>query len=154
MAKSKGDNYLPTMTKSDIDLQIKKKAKNLRGRWLALARKVSYPSDKVPTGPEISDYLWNSLKFECGDPYLPDYYGGSIFNLDTIELDHKQPISKEGSFGLENIAITCRYFNQLKSNLTEPDFKKLLDLLRTMDEPKSLTNRILASGRIYARRRR
>lgn len=154
MTKKNVGNYLPVMTKSEIDLQIKKKAKNLRGRWLILARKLSYPLEKVPTGREISDYLLDSLKFEYGDPHLPDYYGGSIFNLDTIELDHKQPVSKGGSFGLENIAITCRYFNQLKGNLNESDFKKLLGFLTTMEDSKSLTTRILASGRMYIRRRK
>ena len=87
---------------------------------------------------------------------MQDYYGGEIpfHNFHLIEIDHKCPISKYGSFEVSNLAVTSRYFNQIKGDLTEEDFNILLDATYDMADGQSVIKRLLSSGRIYARSRK
>ena len=56
------------------------------------------------------------------------YYCGKPFFNNTLvkdcHIDHKTPISRGGSNGIENIVLSCSSCNQHKSNKTEEEFKK------------------------------
>ena len=43
-----------------------------------------------------------------------------------IQLDHKQPLSKEGLHTLSNLAITCNFCNRAKHDSTEDEYKVVL----------------------------
>lgn len=60
-----------------------------------------------------------------------------------MELDHKEPVSKGGSFEVNNLHPCCRICNQLKGNLTHAQFKKYLkaiDVLYELDCAKIVFN--------------
>ena len=50
------------------------------------------------------------------------YYCSTVLVEDSICMDHKQPLSKEGSYGLDNLAVCCKDCNHLKHDRTEAEF--------------------------------
>ena len=65
--------------------------------------------------------------------YLSCEYTSEPVKLADIQIDHRIPISRGGSFGVENLAITSGKSNQHKSELTGAEFLQLLLLLDTFD---------------------
>jgi len=49
------------------------------------------------------------------------------------QIDHRTPISRGGSFGIDNLAVTTAQSNQRKGILTQVEFLELLQLLDGFD---------------------
>jgi len=76
------------------------------------------------------------------------YYCEVKITPNNIGVDHKQPISREGSLGLDNLAVCCRECNSAKGSLDETEFKQLLALIGQWSEVsrKSLLGRLKYAG--------
>jgi len=65
---------------------------------------------------------------------LTCYLTGELVELDKIEIDHREPISRGGSFKLHNLGITSARINQAKGNRTELEFSQLINLISNWDD--------------------
>ena len=104
------------------------------------------PND-VPTRVEIQDWLESQLPlpFKC-------YLTGDDIIKSLIEADHKQPVSREGTFKLENIGLTSKQLNAAKGNMTEKEFRQLLSFIgKWEDEGKGVLARLRTSNLMYRR---
>ena len=70
----------------------------------------------------------------------------------TVELDHKVPISRSGSFGLDNLGVTSRFYNNSKGDMTNIEFLQLLSTISSWDGGgKHLLLRLIRSNSMYSR---
>jgi hypothetical protein len=123
------------------------KASQARGSWRSRAKKYGLPLEDVPTRAEIQAWL------EANDP-LKCYLSGTFISNDVIELDHKTPLVRNGSLKLDNVGVTTRYYNNVKGQMTEKEFRSLLKCVHSWsDKGQDLFKRLMASNRIYGRRR-
>ena len=81
----------------------------------------------IPTTTEIRHWLKEQQPYIC---YLTD----AVLDRDKMEADHKQPISKGGTFDLNNIGFTSKDTNLLKADLLEEDFLSLLKLVKEWED--------------------
>lgn len=51
---------------------------------------------------------------------------GKPVKFKELTIDHKVPLSKGGSNGMENLQLTCKGCNSTKSDLTEIEFMEKL----------------------------
>ena len=120
------------------DQWIKRRASQARASWLRRAKKLEIDIKDIPTKEEIMEIL--KYPIIC-------YLSNSPISKDTVELDHKIPTSRGGLFKLSNVGITSRYYNQVKGDLTEKEFRSLLKTVsKWEDKGKSLFTRLLSSG--------
>jgi 5-methylcytosine-specific restriction endonuclease McrA len=78
-------------------------------------------------------------------PYCPD-----VLDHRNFSVDHSEPISRGGSFALDELCIICLRCNQVKGNMNEGEFTRLLWLLKEFhpDAARNLLARLRAGGRI------
>ncbi|MEN9755855.1 MAG: endonuclease [Pseudomonadota bacterium] len=115
----------------------KKKAQNFRINCLARAKKLSISPDDVPMPNDFYLFLLTyepRIETYRKRQYLTCEYTGARVPITDIELDHKQPVSRNGSFKIWNLAITSKKTNQQKGQLTSMEFARLLDLLDEFDK--------------------
>jgi 5-methylcytosine-specific restriction endonuclease McrA len=69
---------------------------------------------------------------------------GQKLTASNFSGDHKLPLSRSGTWELDNLEITCYDCNRAKSNLTRDEFAQLLSLLATWppDAAKSTIRRL------------
>jgi 5-methylcytosine-specific restriction endonuclease McrA len=140
MAKRKSSNPLK---KTNF---FQYKASQARSSWRTRAKKFGLNLDEVPTRVEIQEWL------EAQDP-IRCYLSGSFISNEVMELDHKTPLSRQGSLKLENCGITSRYFNNVKGTMTEKEFRSLLKTVsKWADKGDALFKRLMASNHIYRKR--
>jgi 5-methylcytosine-specific restriction endonuclease McrA len=60
-----------------------------------------------------------------------EYCGHSVAASGLASKDHRTPVSRGGSNGIENLALSCIRCNLLKATLTESEF-------RECDKPETL----------------
>ena len=121
------------------------KASQVRSSWRSRAKRFGLNLDDVPTRVEIQQWL------EAQDP-IRCYLSGSFISNEVIELDHKTPLSRSGSLKLDNVGITSRYYNNVKGNMTEKEFRSLLKAVsKWEDKGQSLFKRLMSSNHIYKR---
>ena len=122
------------------------KATQARSSWRSRAKKYGLNLDDVPTRIEIQQWL------EAQDP-IRCYLSGSFISNDVMEIDHKIPLSRDGSLKLNNCGVTTRYYNNVKGNMTEKEFRSLLKTVSKWDDKgQSLFKRLMSSNHIYKRR--
>lgn len=123
------------------------KASQVRGSWRNRARKYGHPLEDVPTRIEIQEWL------EAQDP-IKCYITGSFISPEVVELDHKQPLIRGGKLALSNVGITSRWYNNIKGQMTEKEFRQLLKVVsKWEDGGQALFKRLSASNHIYKRGR-
>lgn len=121
------------------------KASQVRGSWRNRARKYGHSLDDIPTRIEIQQWL------EAQDP-IKCYISGTFISPEIVELDHKMPIVRGGSFQLDNVGATSRYYNNVKGTMTEKEFRQLLKVVsKWEDKGVALFKRLMASNHIYKR---
>jgi hypothetical protein len=122
----------------------KRRASQARSSWLRRAKKLAIDTKNIPSKEEIMSILIHPLI--C-------YLSLSQIPKDVVELDHKNPVSRGGSFDISNIGITSRYYNQIKGDLTEKEFRSLLKIVsKWEDKGKSLFSRLLSSGNRFKKK--
>lgn len=72
-------------------------------------------------GMAVSPNVWQCL------------YCRRMLVLGEVELDHKKPVSRGGSFAVENLCISCKLCNQGKGELTALEYHSVTTYLRTLD---------------------
>jgi len=71
-----------------------------------------------------------------------------------MEVDHRIPISRKGSWAFNNLGITSRFHNNVKGQLTEQEFRQLLKLIsKWEDKGEHLLKRLASSSIIFKKRR-
>lgn len=82
----------------------------------------------------------------------PCHYCKKPVSARDFSLDHLNPVSRGGSFKLENLVCVHDRCNRLKSSLTEAEYEGLIDLLREYRKlhgeyaVKNVEMRLLAGG--------
>lgn len=124
------------------DQWIKRKSSSLRSSWL----KRSPDKEAVPAREDILTWLINKYPFSC-------HYAKSPISREVIEVDHLIPVSRGGTFNLSNAAITSRYYNNAKGDLTAKEFKDLLKLVSKWEcKGERLFKRLISSNHIFKKR--
>lgn len=98
------------------------KARTLRSRLMAQARKDGLSRSNLPTAEEIDFWFTEQQPFTC-------YYSGVPVPMNDIHVDHKQPHSRGGGHSLDNLCVTHKNMNSAKGKMTEKEFKDLLSLI-------------------------
>jgi 5-methylcytosine-specific restriction endonuclease McrA len=124
------------------------KASQARSSWRTRAKKYGENLDNIPTRIEIQKWLEDQMPLRC-------YFTGGFISNEVVELDHKIPICREGKFSLDNVAVTSRYYNNVKGSLTEEEFRSLLKTVNTWaDKGSALFKRLMASNHVFNRGRK
>ena len=124
---------------------ISKRASSFRASSLARAKRLGIDTSTVPTISEIKEYLKSSFPLKC---YITDTEISTL----VAELDHKIPISRHGSFDISNVAITSKWYNMAKGDMTDVEFVELLSAISSWeDKGKSVISRLVRSNKIYNR---
>jgi len=58
------------------------------------------------------------------------YYCNAEINENNISIDHKQPLSKEGSRDIANLVVTCWICNRAKNDMTEIEYCEWLNFIK------------------------
>jgi len=124
------------------------KATQVRSSWRARAKKYGLNLDEVPTRAEIQVWLEAQMPIKC-------YIAGSFISTETVEIDHRIPLSRGGNLSLDNCAVTSRYYNNVKGALTEKEFRSLLKAVNKWeDKGSALFKRLMASNHVFNRGRK
>lgn len=96
---------------------------------------------------ELREHVERGIRHGC--PYCGCQLNGAMFHG-----DHAMPISRGGSFDLDNLAICCKDCNDLKGPLTGAEFLGLLALVSEWPDEarRNLLTRLRAAGGRYRRR--
>jgi len=136
---------MPTQTdllKSQFATIAKAKAATFRGHCLTRADKLGIDRANVPMPKEFDAWLLtyeSRLELSRKRLYLRCEYTNELVKIADIQIDHRTPISRGGSFGIENLAVTSGKTNQHKGSLLQSEFLELLDLLGSF-EPAAKTD--------------
>ncbi len=120
------------LIKSQFAVVAKAKAANFRNNCLARADKHGIDRANVPMPKEIEAWLLtyeSQLELSRKRLYLRCEYTNELIKIADVQIDHRVPISRGGSFGIENLAITTAQNNQRKGSLTAGEFLELLEFL-------------------------
>lgn len=124
------------------------KASQLRSSWRERGKKYGENLDNIPSRPEIQKWLEDQSPIRC-------YIAGTFISNEVLEVDHKIPICRGGSFDLDNLGCTSRYYNNIKGSLTEKEFRDLLKITsKWEDKGQALFKRLMASNHIFSRGRK
>jgi len=114
---------------------IKKKSQVFRTNCIARAKKLNIPVSLVPMPTQFAEWLTSQpITIKRKRLYLTCYLTGALVPLAKIELDHRLPISRGGSFQVYNLGITDGRINGCKGNRSEQEFRQLLDVIAEWDE--------------------
>jgi len=130
------------------------KARQLRSSFLTRLKKVAGDQYKtrmveVPTASEIESWLHTCKPYVC-------VYSQDEVPEKSLEVDHDIPISREGSFSLDNLVATSKLHNRAKGDLTGEEYRQFMKLLQTWPEKAywSVLNRLIQSTYIYRKKKR
>jgi 5-methylcytosine-specific restriction endonuclease McrA len=144
------------LLKSQFAVVAKAKAANFRNNCLGRVDKLGIDRANVPMPIDFYNWLLTyeeKIEVIRKQLCLKCEYTGELIKLKDIQIDHRTPISRGGSFGVENLAITSGKTNQYKGELVESEFLELLGLLNKFDAiaKNSVLSR-LRSGGVYFRK--
>jgi 5-methylcytosine-specific restriction endonuclease McrA len=130
------------LLKTQFEVIAKSKAATFRNNCLTRADKHGIDRANVPMPREIEAWLLayeSRLEVSRKRLYLRCEYTYELVKIADIQIDHRAPISRGGSFGVENLAITSGKTNQHKGSLKVDEFDELLQLLDSF-EPVAKTD--------------
>jgi 5-methylcytosine-specific restriction endonuclease McrA len=146
----RGVTYIATKTKLTVEEFCNKRAVSARNSFLARAKRLGIDPLLIPSRKDIQSWMESN---RVGDTFL-DYLSNTYIPYLTIELDHKIPVSRSGSFGLDNLGITSRFYNNSKGDMTTTEFLQLLGVVSSWeDSGKHLLLRLIRSNLMYSKRR-
>lgn len=58
-------------------------------------------------------------------------YCSAWLDISTIVVDHRVPVNRGGDLGLDNLAVCCKSDNDIKGQLTESEYCKLIAFLQS-----------------------
>ena len=101
--------------------------------------------DDIPIANDIRDWLVQQHPFIC------HYSGKPIVNAE-VNFDHAIPVSRGGSFKLNNIVPTTSKMNGLKGEMLDTDFKELLILAGTWTDKGKALFALINRGKLMFQR--
>jgi len=114
---------------------IKKKSQNFRANSLSRAKKAGHSTSSIPMPKAIAEWINRQPMIEKRKRlYFSCYLTNDLIPIAKIELDHRVPVSRGGSYSLDNLGITGKRWNAAKGNRTESEFKELLELISVWDD--------------------
>ena len=122
--------------KSQFAVVAKAKASNFRNNCLTRADKLGIDRANVPMPKEIEAWLLtyeSQLEVSRKRLYLRCEYTNELVKIADIQIDHRTPIGRGGSFDVENLAITSGKINQRKGSLNQHEFLALMCLINTFE---------------------
>lgn len=117
-------NYQREYKKRD---PLRYKAGNIRGSLLRNCTKHGIDRDTTPSIEDIKKWLKDSEPYVC-------HYSSEKVTLRSMNIDHKQPVSRGGDNKLENLCICSASMNRAKGNMTEEEFVKLLEFIKGFED--------------------
>jgi len=123
------------------------RARSLRSRWRARCKDVKRMDeiDDIPIANDIRDWLVRIHPFRC-------YYSGKLIANDDVNFDHATPVSRGGSFKLNNVVPTTAKMNGLKGEMLETDFIELLQLANTWTDKGKALFALINRGKLMFQR--
>jgi 5-methylcytosine-specific restriction endonuclease McrA len=103
------------------------RARNIRTSIMTRSRKIGLDRSDVPTPIEIANWLREQEPLKC-------YYSGRPVALFKMHIDHKTPLSRHGKNDLSNLCVTDSKINSAKGQMTEKEFKDLLNLMSDWED--------------------
>lgn len=67
---------------------------------------------------DIKNFLLKKQEFSC-------FYCHRIVSARDATIDHKNPLSREGTHDIENLCVACMLCNSTKGSMTEEEFRKI-----------------------------
>lgn len=143
-----------TRTKKPTQLHetIKKKAQNFRQNSRSRAIKLGRNYDDLPSSGQIAHWMIDKIDFKTPRrPFFTCNYTDVPVYLKDAEIDHIVPISQGGGFDIENMCITSKRMNAIKSDMTPEGFRQLLLFLEQLSQHdrKSIESRLYAGNRKF-----
>lgn len=81
-------------------------------------------------------------------------YCNKSLAVEDCSLDHKTPVSREGSNRRENLVVCCKRCNFAKGDMNSNEFLALMAVLRSQsfaDGGERVLRRLVAAGRMFNR---
>lgn len=123
------------------------KADSLISSYQRRAKKLGVKYTYLTSRAEYAKIVEEKLKGRCE-------YCDTKLNRSNLEVDHKIPISRDGSFNEDNLAYICHTCNSSKGEMTDVEFKALRKLIANWDDKgQYLLKRLRAAALVFKRRR-
>jgi 5-methylcytosine-specific restriction endonuclease McrA len=122
------------------------KARQLRQNLRARAKKNGIDPQAVPSADILHSWLRSEEPFTC-------HYFGTLVKLKDLNVDHKNPISEEGSNDIENLCITSRRTNKAKGAFSYEEWLVLTTFCEAFPEGGRYLISRLISGFMVSRRK-
>jgi|GEM_PF-4061855 len=131
------------------------RAERFRAKSLARARKLKLDVKDVPSRAQIEHWLLDNMKFDsdCISTYAfyECYITGLRVMLPDAEIDHINGV--KNGLGFDNMGVTSRDFNQVKSDMPLRDFKALMDCIALFEDAgKSVMTRLKRGNMVFVRK--
>lgn len=132
----------------------KQRAERFRAKSLARARKLKLDVKDVPSRAKIEHWLLDNMKFDsdCISTYAfyECYITGLRVMLPDAEIDHINGV--RNGLGFDNMGVTSREFNQIKSDMQLNEFKALMACIAEFDDAgKSVMTRLKRGNMVFVR---
>jgi 5-methylcytosine-specific restriction endonuclease McrA len=84
---------------------------------------------------------------------MPCSYCCQPLTAQNFSLDHRQPLSRGGTWDADNLVVICLRCNKIKGNLCDDEFRHFIDAVLQLDEVarKDIMARLYAGGRRFFR---
>lgn len=80
------------------------------------------------------------------------HYSGEKITPAKSEIDHRTPVAKGGTNEFSNLCLSSPAMNKAKGDMTEEEFRSLLNLLSTFEDGgKTVLMRLRMATHVYAR---
>lgn len=131
------------------------RAERFRAKSLARARKLKMNVDDVPSRKQLEHWILDNMKFDsdCISTYafFECYITGLRVMLPDAEIDHINGV--RNGLGFDNMGVTSREFNQIKSDMPLRDFKALMACIAEFDDAgKSVMTRLKRGNMVFMRK--
>ncbi len=88
-----------------------------------------------------------------GDPraFWKCHFCGSFLTLETLTLDHYDPLNKGGASSAENLVPCCKSCNEMKATISGKSFQRIQRLLVELapDEQADIRRRLRRGGQFF-----
>jgi 5-methylcytosine-specific restriction endonuclease McrA len=126
-------NYQSIFTKRSLTIYRSMKVRfaekrNKRGHVRQIGREVPFTLEEFRS--------WLLAQFKSVDAAIRCAYDcGAVLDVLNFHTDHKTPITRSGTLGLDNLALACEDCNRIKGELTAREYVALRQGLETFSEP-------------------
>lgn len=121
---------------------IKAKAMLLRNSFMRRDREYFSDRSYIPSSTEIEEWLRKQEPFVC-------FYSKEALTIETLTVDHKNPLSRGGRSDFSNLVICSSSMNSAKGKMNDSEFLEFLDMIsKWEDSGKYILSRLRMGWRI------